>query len=260
MATTTQQPGLWERIIERISAQRTRAKSALAMELGFHRDWLLGAGGVTEHEWRLQNQALFVALSNDPAQQDALVAVGIDAFIADCVSQTCRAAEIEAAFESIWGRPFAGKNVLDVGCGSRLRTSVFASSRIACIDPLIAEYRALSADPYGGANVVAAHSLPAETFVPSLRNSQELAFCWNVLDHCTSWHRVLRNIVAYLRPGGLLILGTDCSVHDGIHAPINGGGAAITRALDRAGVRLAYELPARALSRDWAGVFRKAAS
>lgn len=251
MQLATTLPRIWGIIADRLRPQRDRTAAALALELEFHRGWLRGTGGVDEAAWRRQNHALFVALSDDERHRARVAEMGIDAFISESGPQ------IDDAFDQLWRRPFAGRNLLDVGCGSRLRTIVFQDSRITCIDPLLDEYRRLNAGAFAAENVVATFANPAETTIPTLHDSQDLVFCWNVLDHCTDWRRVLCNVAGYLRPGGIVILGTDCHVHDKIHAPIDGGGAAIERQCRRHGLRLAYPLPAAALSRDWAAVFRK---
>ena len=106
-------------------------------------------------------------------------------------------------------------------------------------------------------NIAAAYCEPAEVRIEALVDTQDLALCWNVLDHCSDWKRVLINVADYLRQDGRLIMGTDCDVSDEIHASIPGGGPNIVAFCRRRGLQLDYELPGPALSRDWAGVFVK---
>lgn len=220
-------------------------------ELEFHREWQAAGGGVSDEEWRRQNHALFLAFSDDQAHESRLIELGIDAFI----QQATDGAADE--FDRLWGRPLAGKNVIDVGCGSRVRTGVFDRSSITCLEPLLDEYRRLNSAAFELPNIAATYSEPAEVRIKALIDTQDLSLCWNVLDHCSDWKRVLINIADYLRQGGRLIMGTDCDVSDEIHASISGGGPTIVAFCKRRGLRLDYELPGPSLSRDWAGVFVK---
>ena len=243
---------LIHRVTDRLSGlfQSGPADVAVAREreLEFHREWQAAGGGVSDEEWRRQNHALFLAFSNDPAHQKRLVELGVDAFIAEAPTDAA------AEFDRLWGRPFVGNQVLDVGCGSRVRAAVFEHSFITCLEPLLEDYRKLNAAAFELPNIAAAYSEPAEVRIEALIDTQDLALCWNVLDHCSDWKRVLINITDYLRQGGRLIMGTDCDVSDVIHAAIPGGGATIVAFCKRRGLRLDYELPGPALSRDWAGV------
>jgi hypothetical protein len=57
------------------------------------------------------------------------------------------------------------------------------------------------------------HSVPYETLVPELENKVDFLLCWNVLDHGYDWRRGINNMTAYLKKGGLLLLGTDFEAH-----------------------------------------------
>lgn len=113
----------------------------------------------------------------------------------------------------IWDRfgidrdDYAGKWVLDVGCGPTGRTAYFQGASIVGLDPLALEYQ--SRWPTRMSMYAGLISLPAETFVIELKGSCDLIVCLNCLDHCQDPAKVLSNLSAYLRPSGLCFLSTD---------------------------------------------------
>jgi SAM-dependent methyltransferase len=98
---------------------------------------------------------------------------------------------------------YAGKRVLDVGCGPRgsLEWAVAASARVGA-DPLADAYvRELGAAAHGMSYVQA----PAEA-LPFEDGSFDVVSCLNALDHVDSPDAALREMARVLAPGGLLLL------------------------------------------------------
>lgn len=106
---------------------------------------------------------------------------------------------------------FVGKSVLDVGCGPTARLSWFdrAESSLG-LDPLADVY--LDRYPEFVAWYKGLSSEPIEEFMPRWRESFDWVLSFNALDHGYSLPLAIRNIAAYLRPGGgraLLSVGCD---------------------------------------------------
>ena len=103
----------------------------------------------------------------------------------------------------------AGQSLLDVGCGSRPALEWFNDepTKVYC-DPLMNDYVKIPQmkDYWEGKEY---YSVPAEEHLESLSGDFDFVLCWNVLDHCYDWRKVLRNVIDYAKSGGLLIVGTD---------------------------------------------------
>jgi ubiquinone/menaquinone biosynthesis C-methylase UbiE len=97
---------------------------------------------------------------------------------------------------------YAGKSILDVGCGPRgsLEWAHMASERVG-VDPLADTYRSLGTDRHGMAYVAA----PAET-MPFEDGHFDFVSSFNSLDHVVRPDEAAREMVRVLSPGGLLLL------------------------------------------------------
>jgi len=103
---------------------------------------------------------------------------------------------------------FRGRLILDIGAGSRLRTTFFKGAAIAVIEPLAERFMAeLEWSDLRLAKAV--YSVPAEEFVPELENVADFVVSVNALDHCFDFPRVAANISRYLRSGGCAFLSFD---------------------------------------------------
>ena len=100
---------------------------------------------------------------------------------------------------------YAGKRVLDVGCGPRgsLDWATEAASRVG-LDPLADEYRRLVPDPDAMEYVAGV----AEA-MPFADGTFDVVGSFNSLDHVEDVERAAAEIARVLRPGGLLLLATD---------------------------------------------------
>jgi 2-polyprenyl-3-methyl-5-hydroxy-6-metoxy-1,4-benzoquinol methylase len=120
--------------------------------------------------------------------------------------------QTDAQFEA-WGfskDSFVGKTIIDIGCGSKLKSLFFENSRIIAIDPLANDFME-TIEWADLKKASAVHSLPAETFIDELKDQGDLVMCINVLDHCFDPEKVVQNIHAYLKPGGLCLMSVDIS-------------------------------------------------
>jgi 2-polyprenyl-3-methyl-5-hydroxy-6-metoxy-1,4-benzoquinol methylase len=103
---------------------------------------------------------------------------------------------------------YAGKTVVDVGAGSKLRTKFFEDARLVVIEPLgdrfLAEIK--GCDLKDAAEV---HSRPAEQLVETLVGNADLVVSINVLDHCFDFPQIVKNIRQYLKPDGVAFLSFD---------------------------------------------------
>ncbi len=104
---------------------------------------------------------------------------------------------------------YAGKCVLDVGCGPRgsLEWAAMANERVG-LDPLAGEYLRLGASEHKMRYVAA----PAET-MPFPDEHFDIVCSFNSLDHVDDLDRTIAELGRVLRPGGTLLLLTDVN-HD----------------------------------------------
>lgn len=103
---------------------------------------------------------------------------------------------------------YAGRTVMDVGAGSRLRTLYFQQATLVALEPLADRFR--REIPW--CDLDRAHaviSTPAEQLAEAWVGKVDLVISINVLDHCYSFQQILANIFAYLKPGGLALLSFD---------------------------------------------------
>jgi SAM-dependent methyltransferase len=103
---------------------------------------------------------------------------------------------------------YAGRTVVDLGAGSKLRTKFFRDARLVVIEPLADRFLAEieRSDLRDAAEV---HSRPAEQLVDGLVGAADLVVSINVLDHCFDFPQIVSNIQRYLKPDGLAFLSFD---------------------------------------------------
>lgn len=104
---------------------------------------------------------------------------------------------------------FAGKTVVDLGAGSKLRGKFFKDSQMVAIEPLASKF--MEEIPWcdlKDANEV--YSEPAEKLIEGLVGRADLLFSINVLDHCYDFEIIVANILKYLKVGGKTCLSFDC--------------------------------------------------
>jgi SAM-dependent methyltransferase len=111
----------------------------------------------------------------------------------------------EAAFTSVFGIErawYAGKRLLDVGCGPRgsLEWAADAAARVGA-DPLARRYARLN----GGRHAMRYVTARAEA-LPFPDASFDVVSAFNALDHVESVERAARELVRVLAPGGTLLL------------------------------------------------------
>ncbi|MRR11376.1 hypothetical protein EG835_02570 [bacterium] len=103
---------------------------------------------------------------------------------------------------------WAGKTIVDLGAGSRLRTKYFADANLVAVEPLGDRFMAeISWCDLGDAAAV--YARPAEELIDELVGEADLLISINVLDHCFDFSRILQNIRDYLRPDGIAFLSFD---------------------------------------------------
>ena len=103
---------------------------------------------------------------------------------------------------------FAGRTIVDIGAGSRLRTRWFKDARIFVIEPLADRYiRDVPCCDLPAADRV--YAVPAEEFVSGLVGVADLVISINALDHCRDFGAVIKNIVLYADPNALIFLSFD---------------------------------------------------
>jgi len=132
---------------------------------------------------------------------------------------------------------FNNQVLLDIGCGSRPALSYFNKTNTKhCLEPLLTDFLNIkkhnkvkfpgktgwenkannshtSVKEWFTEEPFILHSVPYEELVPSLVNKVDFLLCWNVLDHGYDWRQGINNMIDYLKPGGLLLLGTDYEAH-----------------------------------------------
>lgn len=106
---------------------------------------------------------------------------------------------------------YAGRTVVDVGAGSKLRTKFFTGAHLVVVEPLADRFikEIPTCDLSEAAEV---HSTPAEQLIDDLVGRADLVISINVLDHCFDFAQIVDNIRQYLKPDGLAFLTFD--MHD----------------------------------------------
>ncbi|UCC95885.1 MAG: methyltransferase domain-containing protein [Candidatus Omnitrophota bacterium] len=113
-------------------------------------------------------------------------------------------------FDNFGFRPdsFVGKTIIDIGAGSRLITIYFKDAKIIAIEPLAQRFlKTLSWCDLHKAHKI--YSTPAEKMISELKGIADVVISINVLDHCYNFEAIIKNIKAYLKPGGLAFLSFD---------------------------------------------------
>jgi SAM-dependent methyltransferase len=97
---------------------------------------------------------------------------------------------------------YAGKRILDIGCGprGRLEWADMATERV-CLDPLVSRYRALGIERHKARYVDA----PAER-IPFPDGQFDVVSSINSLNHVDDVDRAIREMTRVLAPGGMTIL------------------------------------------------------
>jgi 2-polyprenyl-3-methyl-5-hydroxy-6-metoxy-1,4-benzoquinol methylase len=110
---------------------------------------------------------------------------------------------------------FAGKRILDVGCGPRgsLEWAKDAEERVG-LDPLVAQYRLLGIDRHSMTYVNA----PAEQ-MPLSDAYFDIISCLNALDHVEDVEKTIEEITRVAAPGAALLLLTDVNHEPTITEP-----------------------------------------
>jgi len=103
---------------------------------------------------------------------------------------------------------YAGKTVVDLGAGSKLRSKFFEKAKLVVIEPLADRFRdSIDWCDLNDANQV--YSYPAEQKIEELEGQADLLVSINVLDHCYNFETIIANIASYLAPDGIAFLSFD---------------------------------------------------
>lgn len=103
---------------------------------------------------------------------------------------------------------WAGKTVLDVGAGSRLRTLYFEGAEIIALEPLAEQFAAeVEWQDIDKADEV--HAVPAETLIPGLVGRADLIVSINALDHGYDFAASIHNLRRYIKEDGQAFLSFD---------------------------------------------------
>lgn len=96
---------------------------------------------------------------------------------------------------------FENKKILDLGAGSKLRTSFFKNVDIYVIEPLANEFNSNIAWCNLN-NATQVYSVSAETKVEDLVGQMDAVLSINVIDHCYNFTTIINNILEYLNKDG----------------------------------------------------------
>jgi 2-polyprenyl-3-methyl-5-hydroxy-6-metoxy-1,4-benzoquinol methylase len=108
----------------------------------------------------------------------------------------------------LFSKDYKAKTIIDLGAGSKLRSSYFSEAEVVAIEPLAARFlREIDWCDLAQAREV--YSVPAETRIEACIGRADLLISINVLDHCFDFESILDNIHLYLKPGGLAFLSFD---------------------------------------------------
>jgi SAM-dependent methyltransferase len=130
---------------------------------------------------------------------------------------------------------FAGKTVIDLGAGSKLRTKYFLGAHLIAIEPLAERFvETISWCDLPTADRVI--SRPAEEPITELRGTADLVISINVIDHCYDLSALLENVRDYLKPGAFAFLSFDSHGETDLLHPLELDENSIARSLPRAGL------------------------
>jgi len=102
---------------------------------------------------------------------------------------------------------FAGKTILDIGAGPRSWPSLLLNkAKIIIVEPLAYEFVTFNDGYYKLPNITKVYSLPGEECVEELINNIDIVWCFNTLNHCYEWKKVIDNIEKYLKSNGKLYM------------------------------------------------------
>jgi len=109
---------------------------------------------------------------------------------------------------------FADKIVLDIGAGPRSWPSLLLKkARIIIVEPLASRFIEFNGDYYKLPNIMRALSCPGEYDIERFWNRVDMVWCFNTLNHCCEWKKVIDNIEKYLKVGGKLYMKVKMSEH-----------------------------------------------
>jgi SAM-dependent methyltransferase len=103
---------------------------------------------------------------------------------------------------------YAGKTVIDLGAGSKLRTKYFLGADIIAVEPLANRF----ISEIGWCDLTDAievYSTPAEILIDECVDRADLVISINVLDHCYDFEKIVANAARYLKVTGLMFLSFD---------------------------------------------------
>ena len=103
---------------------------------------------------------------------------------------------------------WAGKLIVDVGAGSRLRTLYFRDAKIAALEPL-ADRFASEVEWQDIDQADEMYAVPVEQLVPELVGRGDLIVSINALDHGYNFEAGIRNIRKYAKPDATVFLSFD---------------------------------------------------
>jgi len=133
--------------------------------------------------------------------------------------------EVFGSFLGLSPNLFGEKAVLlDLGCGSRPVLDWFTTDcEKYFLDPLLSEYLKIESmqTHWCGKPAERLLSQPAEVSAEHLVGKCDFVNCWNVLDHTYDWREILSHVTNYVRPGGLVCIGTDFRAHGEGHPGID---------------------------------------
>ncbi|MBI2465068.1 hypothetical protein HYV64_02895 [Candidatus Shapirobacteria bacterium] len=103
---------------------------------------------------------------------------------------------------------FKGQVIIDLGCGSKLRSKFFTDALIVGIEPLGSDF--IKTVPWNDLNdAYKVFSAPAEKTIKELEGAVKFIMCINVFDHMFDVDKVLENCYKYLQDDGEFLLSVD---------------------------------------------------
>jgi SAM-dependent methyltransferase len=105
---------------------------------------------------------------------------------------------------------FAGKTLLDIGCGPKSMLDWWNGKYKYGIDPLASDYAKINPSRITSWDILdKVYVSPAEVLHEDLIGKVDFIWSHNALDHCYCWETVLDNVNQYLKVGGSVYIGTD---------------------------------------------------
>lgn len=109
-------------------------------------------------------------------------------------------------------KPLENQTILDAGCGPAGIFMVLKANQVIAVDPLLDKYKNLPHFNPIHYPWVTFRNEPLENFEE--KECFDIIFCLNAINHVKDIERCYDHLIDALKPGGILVISTDCHRND----------------------------------------------